>query len=205
MMNRPYSESCDQNQGAILQVLKQFVKGKKRVLEIGSGTGQHAVYFGQQFEWLNWQTSDLEENHSGISAWIEYSQLTNVIHPVALDVAGTWPAAQYDVIFSANTLHIMSATDVMQLFTRLPACMGEQALFIVYGPFNYQGEYTSASNRHFDQWLKQRDPHSGIKNFDWLQDIARTSGLECSHDFIMPANNRILVWQRTEDNPFSAG
>lgn len=196
MLNRPYAESCDQNQEPILQVLHQFMHDRKSLLEIGSGTGQHAVYFGQKFPWLSWQTSDLADNHSGIRAWIEHSQLKNVAYPVTLDVAEHWPVGQYDVVFSANTLHIMSSESVTQLFKKLPACMHDASLFIVYGPFNYQGEYTSESNRRFDGWLKQRDAQSGIKNFEWLQDIAGASGLECSHDFEMPANNRILVWQK---------
>lgn len=196
MMNRPYAESCDQNQEPILQVLQQFMPGKESVLEIGSGTGQHAIYFARKFPWLNWHTSDLAENHAGIKAWIDHSQLKNVVDPVTLDVAVDWPEDQFDVIFSANTLHIMSSESVSQLFSKLPGCMHDQSLFIVYGPFNYQGEYTSDSNRRFDQWLKQRDAQSGIKNFDWIQDLGRESGLECSHDFAMPANNRVLVWHK---------
>lgn len=197
MMNRPYSESCDQNRQAILQVITPFLENCKNVLEIGSGTGQHAVYLAERFPGLTWQTSDLPENHAGIASWIEHSRLNNVLYPIALDVAKTWPKDQFDIIFSANTLHIMSSEHVARLFSSLPACMHAGSRFIVYGPFNYNGEYTSESNRQFDAWLQQRDVSSGIRNFDWLEDIGASTGLKCTHDFAMPANNRTLVWQKT--------
>lgn len=197
MINRPYSESCDQNRQAILQVITPFLENCKSVLEIGSGTGQHAVYLAERFPGLMWQTSDLPENHAGIAAWIEHSRLNNVLYPIALDVANTWPNDQFDIIFSANTLHIMSAEHVARLFSSLPASMHAGSSFIVYGPFNYNGEYTSESNRQFDVWLQQRDVSSGIRNFDWLEDIGASAGLKCTHDFAMPANNRTLVWQKT--------
>lgn len=195
MINKPFAESCEQNREPILQVLQQFVRGRQTVLEIGSGTGQHAVYFAQAFPFLDWQTSELSEHHAGIQAWIDDCGLDNVHAPLELDVTENWPGRQYDLVFTANTLHIMSEKEVSGLFDKLPSVMNADAVFVVYGPFNYGGQYTSASNANFDQWLKQRDPNSGIKNFEWLQDLATASGLECSHDFAMPANNRILCWQ----------
>ena len=196
MIHKPYAESCEQNRQPIGQILQRYVEGRQSLLEIGSGTGQHAVYFATQYPWLNWQTSDLAEYHPGIQAWINDSKLSNVLAPIELDVSGDWPGQEYDLIFSANTLHIMSASEVEQLFRRCPACMQTDAALLIYGPFNYANQYTSDSNARFDQWLKQRDPASGIKNFEWLQDIATTSGLECVADYPMPANNRILVWQK---------
>lgn len=196
-MNKPYAGSCDQNREPILQVIAPFLKDCKTVLEIGSGTGQHAVYFAHKFPGLIWQSSDLVEHHAGIIAWIEDSELKNTPCPIALDVAGEWPDDKFDILFSANTLHIMSSAHVLQLFTSIPACMHSESRFIVYGPFNYKNEYTSESNRDFDTWLKQRDVSSGIKNFEWLEDIGASSGLICTHDFAMPANNRLLVWQKT--------
>ena len=197
-MNKPYAESCDQNREPIFEILKDFVDGKSSLLEIGSGTGQHAVYFARQFPWIEWQTSDQAEYHDGIQAWIVDGGLPNVKSPLLLDVRQPdWYGKRYDLIFSANTLHIMSEYAVEHLFNKLPLVMHGASQFLVYGPFNYQGRYTSDSNARFDSWLKQRDIESGIKNFEWLQDIAAKSGLECSHDFAMPANNRILVWQRT--------
>lgn len=195
-MNKPFAESCEQNRQPIGQVLARFVQDRQNLLEIGSGTGQHAVYFAAEFPWLSWQTSDLADYHAGIQAWIDGSGMKNILSPLVLDVCSDhWPKTQYDLVYSANTLHIMSDEEVQQLFRKLPVCMFPQSLFLVYGPFNYQNRYTSDSNERFDAWLKQRDPASGIKNFEWLQDIAALSGLECIHDFDMPANNRLLVWQ----------
>ena len=196
MLNKPYSESCDQNRDPIQRVFEQFVDGRNTVLEIGSGTGQHAVYFAAQFADLLWQTSDLIENHQAIQAWIVDSGLDNVFSPIELDSRGDWPEQQYDLVYSANTVHIMSSVAVEQLFNKLPFCMHENSVFLLYGPFNYEGSYTSESNARFDLWLKQHDSASGIKNFEWLKDLAQQSGLECTDDFEMPANNRLLVWQK---------
>ena len=196
MSNKPYSESCDQNRQPIQRILQRYVEGRKTLLEIGSGTGQHAVYFSSAFPGLSWQTSDLVENHPGIQAWIDDSGLNNVLHPIQLDARGDWPEQSYDLVFSANTVHIMSAQSVQQMFARLPGCMHQHSVFLLYGPFNYQGRYSSDSNARFDQWLKQRDSDSCIKNFEWLKDIAAQSGLECFDDVEMPANNRMLLWRR---------
>lgn len=198
VINKPYSEACDQNREPIRKLLQSYVKDRHQVLEIGSGTGQHAVYFAADFPWLTWQTSDLAENHDGIQAWIDDSGLSNVLPPLALDVtADVWPRQRYDLVYTANTLHIMSPMVVKKLFAEVPVCLKENAVFLVYGPFNYAGQYTSESNAQFDRWLKQRDADSGIKNFEWLQDIASLSGLECIDDYPMPANNRLLVWQKS--------
>jgi len=198
--NKPFSESCEQNKLPIRQVLSRFVEGRRTLLEIGSGTGQHAVYFAAEFAGLVWQTSDLIENHTSIAAWIRDSGLYNVLYPLSLDAGGDWPSQQYDLLFSANTLHIMSESAAEQFMRKVSGCMHDQSVLLVYGPFNYQSRYTSESNARFDQWLKQRDPASGIKNFEWLRDIAQQSGLECTEDISMPANNRILVWQKADDS-----
>lgn len=166
------------------------------MLEIGSGTGQHAVYFSALYPWLSWQPSDLLEHHAGITAWIDDSGLENVKAPIELDVRTDWPESRFDLIFSANTVHIMSSAAVEHLFANMTDCMNEQSVLLLYGPFNYQGNYTSDSNAEFDRWLKQRDANSGIKNFEWLQDIAGESGLKCTEDIDMPANNRILIWRK---------
>ncbi len=192
---KPFSESCVQNRAPIQQILQQYVDGRETVLEIGSGTGQHAVYFAEAFLHLNWQTSDLAENHAGIQAWIADSQLPNVLPPLLLDCSGDWPEQQFDLLYTANTVHIMSQLAVESMFSSIANCMNANSILIIYGPFNYQNQFTSESNARFDIWLKQRDPLSGIKNFEWLQDIAAKSGLECTQDHAMPANNRVLVWR----------
>jgi cyclopropane fatty-acyl-phospholipid synthase-like methyltransferase len=196
MTTKPFAESCVQNREPIQLVLAQYVDGRENVLEVGSGTGQHAVYFAEAFPWLRWQTSDLVENHAGIQAWIDDSGLDNILPPLSLDSRGEWPDGPYDLVFSANTLHIMD-DDAAEAFMRSVAgCIVPGGVLLNYGPFNYQGAYTSASNARFDDWLKQRDPASGIKNFEWLQGIAAESGLKLLADHAMPANNRILAWRR---------
>ena len=197
MISKPYAESCDQNREPIKQILAQFVEGNQTLLEVGSGTGQHAVYLAQSFPWLSWQTSELLENHAGIQAWIDDSGLANIQPPLELDANQQWPQQRYDVLFTANTIHIMSERSVMAFFENCPNCMHEQSSLLMYGPFNYQNEYTSDSNARFDDWLKQRDSMSGIKNFEWLCELGEKSGLHCTHDFEMPANNRILVWHKS--------
>lgn len=194
---KPYAASCDENREPILTVLKPLLAEHQAVLEIGSGTGQHAVYFGAQLPHLTWQTSDQLEYHQGINAWLQDSQLPNVPAPLVLDVRQTeWPKLQVDAVFTANTLHIMSWAAVQACFVGVGSLLTANGLFIVYGPFNYGGQFTSASNARFEQWLKQRDPESGIRNFEDLNILAVKAGMELQADYEMPVNNRILVWRK---------
>ncbi len=197
-MNKPYAESCEQNRAPILEVLRSELVGCHNLLEIGSGTGQHAVYFGREFPQLSWQTSDLTINHPGIQAWLDDAALANVKPPIELDVGlpDHWPKTHYDAIFSANAVHIMSWPNVIALFAGLGQIMAPKAKLLLYGPFNYGGNFTSESNARFDQWLKNRDPRSGIRHFEDLDLLARPQGLTLHHDYPMPANNRTLVWVR---------
>lgn len=197
---KPFAESSVQNREPIFSVIKPHLESKQSLLEIGSGTGQHAVYFASELLNLHWQTSELPEHHQGIEMWLDEAALPNVQSPVALDVCNTehWqnlPA--YDAIYTANTLHIMSAGHVKCLFENLAEHLKKEGLFIAYGPFNYAGSYTSESNQHFDGWLKQRDPESGIRDFEWLQEMAELKGMTLVDDVAMPANNRTLIWRRT--------
>jgi len=196
MPNKLYAESCDQNCQPIAAQLDRFAPQCKSVLEIGSGTGQHAVYFARKYPQLMWQTSDLPAYHASIQAWIDESAVQNVLPPITLEACGVWPQQSFDLLFSANTLHIMSEADAECLLQHAPGCMKKGAWLVFYGPFNYNGTYSSASNKHFDGWLKQRDPASGIKHFEWLSELASQSGLHFIDDVTMPANNRILVFQR---------
>lgn len=194
---KPYAKSCEQNQAVILDVIKPLLANSQTVLEIGSGTGQHAVYFSQEIPHLYWQTSDCVEHHEGIQQWIDDVYNEKLLAPIALNVGkNRWPAHCYNTIFTANTLHIMSHKDVLALFAQLPTSLQEKGQFIVYGPFNYHGHYTSQSNERFDEWLHSRDPDSGIKDFEWLNELAGQAGLKLTEDYTMPANNRILCWQK---------
>jgi len=192
---KPYSESCAQNRAPILDILRVELAGRARLLEVGSGTGQHAVYFAPAFPDLVWQTSDVVELHAGIHAWLDEAAAGNVRPPLALDVCrDPWPDAGFDAVFSANTAHIMDWPAVECLFTGVGNVLPGGGVFCLYGPFNYQGAYTSDSNARFDQWLKARDPASGIRDFEALQELAEQAGLKLKDDYEMPANNRTLVW-----------
>ena len=194
---KPYSESCEQNRAPILDVLRIELAHRTRLLEIGSGTGQHAVYLAPEFPQLLWQTSDVSESHAGIMAWLDDAGLANVRPPLALDVCrNTWPSEDYDAVFSANTAHIMSWPEVECLFAGVGEVLLAGGVFCLYGPFNYNGEYTSESNARFDQWLKTRDPLSGVRDFGALQELAAKAGMDLKKDYQMPADNRTLVWSK---------
>jgi SAM-dependent methyltransferase len=196
-MDKPYSESCDQNREPILKIIGPLFADRTAVLEVGSGTGQHAVYFGGEMPHLTWHTSDREENHPGIRLWLEEAGLPNVRSPLPLDVArDEWPEVAVDAVFSANTAHIMHWDEVEAFFAGVGRLLPPGGRFALYGPFNYDYHYTSESNERFDAWLKGRDPLSGIRDAGDLDALAHTAGMELVHDFAMPANNRTLCWEK---------
>ncbi|MGD8999352.1 MAG: DUF938 domain-containing protein [Granulosicoccaceae bacterium] len=194
---KPFAESCEQNKQPILTVLQRLFTAPGSVLEIASGTGQHAVWFGRHLPHLTWQTSDLAANHAGIRQWLAEAALANVLPPLELDVRATSARdSNYDYIFSANSLHIMHWPAVEAFFSLAGRTLVANGLLAVYGPFNYHGEYSSDSNARFDAWLKQRDPGSGIRDLDNLQALAAQNTLQLVDDIEMPVNNRILVWKK---------
>ena len=194
---KPYSESCDQNREPILGVIRGLLNDCTRVLEIGSGTGQHAVYFAEQMPHLVWQTSDCLEYHAGIKLWLQESNLANTRPPIELDVSrSAWPERRFDAVFSANTAHIMHWPDVVAMFSGVGSLLPSGGRFLLYGPFNYNNRFTSESNAGFDAWLKSRDPDSGIRNFEDLDRLAGLAGMRLQHDYEMPVNNRILYWEK---------
>lgn len=196
-MDKPYAESCDQNRDPILAVLREVFADRGYVLEIGSGTGQHAVFFGAALPHLRWQTGDMPLHHAGIRLWLDEAALPNVLPPIALDVNhAQWRTGRYDGVFSANTLHIMSWPEVEKCFDGIADVLEPGGVLAIYGPFNYDGAFTSDSNARFDAWLKARDPASGVRDFEAVDALARARGLRLEKDFAMPANNRTLVWRR---------
>jgi len=193
---KPCSPACERNRDPILAVLRDQFAQRRYALEIGSGTGQHAVHFAAAMPWLTWQCSDVADNLPGIRAWLDDARLANTPAPIEFDVAAPPPLpSRFDALFSANTLHIMGWSDVDALFALLPALLEPQATVVVYGPFNYRGAYTSDSNRDFDAWLRARDPRSGIRDFESVDALARAAGLRLLDDVAMPANNRCLAWE----------
>ena len=198
MTDKPFSESCVQNREPILAVLRELFADRSHVLEVGSGTGQHAVYFGAELPHLRWQTADVPQHHAGIRLWLAKAGLANVLPPLALDVNQTdWRSGRYDAVFSANTLHIMSWPEVEKFFEGVSEILKSGGILAVYGPFNYNGAFTSESNARFDAWLKARDPASGVRDFEAVDALARAQGLHLQQDIAMPANNRTLVWRKT--------
>jgi len=182
-----------------LQVISRVFFRPTTVWEIGSGTGQHACYFAGQLPHVDWQPTDRQENIPGIRLWLEDAQLSNLKPPIALDVADAiWPCDGIDGLFTANTLHIMSREEVGLFFDRLAVCLNADARVCIYGPFNYDGRYTSDSNARFDAWLKSRDALSGIRDFEDILCLATAIGLNLQSDTAMPANNRLLVLTKGE-------
>lgn len=196
MPNKPYAPACDRNREPILAVLRGYFADRHSVLEIGSGTGQHAVYFAQALPQLSWQTSEVAAHLPGIQLWLDEAKLPNTPAPIEFDVNGAWPTRSFDAIFSANTLHIMSWPQVQMLFARLSAVLTGDAIVAVYGPFNYGGHFTSDSNAEFDASLRRRAAHMGIRDFEAVNRLAESAGLHLLEDVAMPANNRLLIWQR---------
>lgn len=195
---KPFAESSEQNKLAILTVLQQEFELVRAVLEIGSGTGQHAVFFAEQLPHLQWLASDVAENIAGISHWLNEYTGTNLLGPYALDVTqSAWPVTQVDAVFSANTAHIMHWPAVQAMFAGVGRILNTDGCFCLYGPFNYHGSFTSESNARFDDWLKARDPQSGVRDVDDLVNLARHAQLQLVRDHAMPANNRTLVWKKS--------
>lgn len=195
-MEKPFSQACENNKGPILDHLRSTLQHSRSVMEIGSGTGQHAVHFAAALPHLQWQCCDQAPYLEGIRRWIVDSALPNLPPPQEFEVnRSPWPKGDFDALYSANTLHIMDWPSVVRLFARL-SLQGDIKQLCIYGPFNYRGEYTSASNAQFDQSLKARDPGSGIRDFEAVDALAVEAGFTLRHDHAMPANNRLLIWQR---------
>ena len=197
MKNKPYAESCEQNRRVILDVIQPLLVNSKSLLEIGSGTGQHAVYFSEKLPHIIWNSSDRTENIEAIKLWLSDTDSEKLPTPIELDVTqNIWPDITVDTVFTANTCHIMSQQSVETMVERVGQLLPAEGQLIIYGPFNYNQQYTSPSNERFDQWLKQRDPQSAIRNFEDINNLARKAGLNLVNDYEMPANNRILHWRK---------
>ena len=194
-----FSQACENNKHPILEVLVRYLKDVSWVLEIGSGTGQHAVFFAEKLPHLQWQTSDRVANQASLRQRLEAARLPNALAPRALDVTQSeWSVAEVPAVFSANTAHIMAWPVVRDFVRGVGRVLVPGGLFLLYGPFNYDGHYTCESNAHFDRWLRQRDPESAIRNFEDLDRESRAAGLCCVEDLAMPANTRLLVWRAGE-------
>ncbi|MBI5109303.1 MAG: DUF938 domain-containing protein [Rhodocyclales bacterium] len=195
-MEKPDAPSCARNREPILGVLRTHFADRTRVLEIGSGTGQHAVHFAAALPHLIWQTSDRAGNLAGIGAWLATEGLPNLPAPLELDVAGAWPRNRFDAIFSANTLHIVRWSEVELMFRRLPGIMTGDAKLAIYGAFKYRGSFSSESDAAFDAQLKACAAHQGIRDFEAVDALASRAGMRLAEDIGMPSNNRCLIWRK---------
>lgn len=194
---KPFSEACEQNKAPILAVLSQYLTTETTVLEVGSGTGQHAAYFAAHLPHLRWQPSDVAAHLAGIELWRQAALCPNLLPTQILDVKQRpWTVHNVGAVFSANTAHIMSWPEVIQLFQGVADILNHDGYFFLYGPFSYQGQHVSDSNAQFDHFLKARDPLSGVRDVQDLQRLAETQGLQWVTDCVMPVNNRILIWKQ---------
>lgn len=198
MIAAPFSQACENNKIPIVEQLKKIFTTTSKVLEVGSGTGQHAVFFAAQLPHLIWQPTDLTVNHYGINAWRNELPSPNLKPPLELDVSAAWPVVQVDGIFTANTLHIMSWELVKLFFQGVGKHLALQGRLVVYGPFKYQGQFTSESNAQFDLWLKAHDSARGVRNIEDVVQLAQSVGLALISDTVMPANNQLLVFEKQQ-------
>jgi cyclopropane fatty-acyl-phospholipid synthase-like methyltransferase len=199
-MNKPFSQASENNKQAIFDILKTAFKDRTHVLEIGSGTGQHAVFFAPRLPHLQWQPSDRTDNHRGIRLWLKEQPAPNLLPLLELDVEQEhWPTG-FDAVFSANTAHIMPWAAVQTMMSKVAARLPDGGRFALYGPFNYGGQYTCESNRNFDRHLRQVNPLQGIRDFEKITAVATDCGMDLEKDFAMPANNRLLLWSKTASN-----
>lgn len=194
---KPYSQACENNKQVILEKIATVFSEAGTVLEIGTGTGQHAVHFARHLPHLRWQPSDHPSNAQLCNPWIEDADLPNTNTPLPLDVsAPDWQLPPINGVFSANTAHIMSWAEVEAMFRGVSAILDAGEAFCLYGPFNYGGHFTSASNRQFDASLRRQNPVMGIRDMSDAMLLGKATKLALDSDFDMPANNRLLVWRK---------
>jgi len=194
MTQLPFADASERNKRPILDVLRRILPAEGRILEIGSGTGQHVVFFAPRFPNLLWQPSDRRENLDGISRRIQEEGIKNLLPPIELDVLEQWPEQVFDAVFSANTSHIMAWEGVCAMFAGLERHLAPGGVFILYGPFNQGGDYTAPSNEEFDHQLRARSPHMGLRDIEALESLAGIHQTRLVRKFEMPANNQVLVF-----------
>jgi cyclopropane fatty-acyl-phospholipid synthase-like methyltransferase len=196
MSDLPFSDACERNRQPILKALEQVLPERGTVLEIGSCTGQHVVFFAAALPTLNWQPTDQAEYLPGLAARIREQGGPNILEAIELDVTRNWPAAEFDAVFSANTAHIMNWDAVCSMFAGVGASLAPNGPFCLYGPFNERGDFTSESNRVFDRGLRARDPEMGIRELEELEKQALRHHMKLVRQFRLPANNSLLVFQK---------
>ena len=194
-MQKPFAPSADQNKDPILQVLLQWFERPGTVLEVGSGTGQHAVHFARNLPHLIWQPSDVQAHVEGIEAWRVEARLENILPTRVLGVSGPWPEEGFDYVFTANTAHIMHWPEVLAMLAGVSRVLRAEGVFVMYGPFARGGRHTAPSNAGFDQALRLSDPGMGVRDMDDLSREGLKQGLQVTDVVPMPADNFTLIWR----------
>lgn len=199
-MDTNFSEACERNKEPILKVLEQFIhKDDRRVLEIGAGTGQHAMYFAPKFPFLEWYPTELKENILKLKSNLSKVKISNIQSPVICDVSkDDFPKVKFDIVFTANTFHIMQWKQGKSFIKLLGNRLRKGSRAIFYGPFKFNGEFTTPSNEKFDIDLKVSDPLRGIRSFEDINKAMLKSGFELLELIEMPANNHMIIYQRLE-------
>jgi cyclopropane fatty-acyl-phospholipid synthase-like methyltransferase len=193
----PSSEACERNKNPILGILSGALCGRLLVLEIGAGTGQHAVHFARHLPDLDWQPTDRAPHLGALDERVRLEGTPNLRSPIPLDVNDVeWPISSVDVVYSANTLHIMAWPEVEAFFRGVGRVLVPGGQLAIYGPFRFDGGYTSDSNAEFDRYLRKRDPESGIRDVEAVDALAAAEDLLLVANHAMPANNQLLIWRR---------
>jgi cyclopropane fatty-acyl-phospholipid synthase-like methyltransferase len=199
MAELPFSQASENNKQVILEILERHLKNGDQVLELAGGTGQHAVHFATNLPNLHWQSSDIPSNVDSLNLRLTNAKLANLPAAITIDVNHSpWSNDRPTAIFSANSLHIMSTDSVENFFKGIGEVLQADGTLAVYGPFKYAGEFTTESNEGFDRWLKNRDPLSGVRDFEWVSELAAKANLTIIEDNTMPANNQLLVWKKSK-------
>ena len=199
MLDLPFSQASENNKQVILEILQRHLKDGDQVIELAGGTGQHAVHFAANLPNIRWQSSDIPSNVDSLNLRLVKAKLTNLPAAISIDVnRSPWSSDRPTAIFNANSLHIMSADSVTNFFKGIGETLQADGILLVYGPFKYAGAFTTESNAGFDRRLKDRDPVSGIRDFEWIRDLGSEANLTIIEDNAMPSNNQLLVWKKTK-------
>ena len=192
-----YSQAAENNKVPIADIMGRHLPADAFVLEIGSGAGQHALHMTHAFPGITWLPSEQEAVVPILRANLALYESNNIQPPLVLDLADfTWSGDRVDAVYAANVMHIVSESLGERLVQLAAEALKPLGLLVLYGPYKYNGQFTTESNASFDQWLKDRDPASGIRDFEALMATAKCTGLTLTQDHAMPANNQMLIFER---------
>ncbi|MGB5220944.1 MAG: DUF938 domain-containing protein [Polyangiales bacterium] len=197
-MAKGFAPAAERNREPILEVLRRVLPASGTVLEIASGTGQHAVFFSERLPQLRWQPSDpAADALRSIRAWVSEEARENLLAPIDLDVRSKpWPVARADAMLCINMIHVSPWEASEALFEGAQRLLSADAPLVTYGPYRVHGEHTAPSNAAFDQSLRSRNPRWGVRDIDELSELATRTDFTLEESVLMPANNMTLVWRR---------